>query len=273
RRKKRAKPSASVHGPLAATACELFVSAELSKRGIPNALLPENFSDDDILLGDKEGQRVGFIQVKACHPDRSKSFILQDIIRFIHGPAYIYRNSIVTIYYLEGESLSSPGPCTLFEATEAFRAPMDQIPPSTEIRKSSEHSIAKSVRASLTMYQNPWLARDSSGIFVLTIAVVITISSGIAAARVHTPSRTNRPHAISNVPTKCAVKYGCGNPIFVKRTTPMLGSMYLRMPCVKKINPTARRMNRMLAGPCLDLGKNQCSEFIWNFHFDFPADQ
>jgi hypothetical protein len=28
------------------------------------------------------------------------------------------------------------------------------------------------------------------------------------------------------VPTKCAVKYGCGNPIFVNRKTPMLGSVY-----------------------------------------------
>jgi hypothetical protein len=57
---------------------ELFVCAELSKRGIPNALLPENFSDDDILIGDKEGTRIGFIQVKSCHPDRSSTFILRE---------------------------------------------------------------------------------------------------------------------------------------------------------------------------------------------------
>lgn len=56
---------------------ELFVAAELSKRGIPNPLLPENFSDDDILIGNKEATRTGFIQVKACHPDRSSSFILR----------------------------------------------------------------------------------------------------------------------------------------------------------------------------------------------------
>jgi hypothetical protein len=47
----------------------------LSKRGIPNALLPENFTDDDILVGDKTAVHVGFIQVKARHPDRSRSFI------------------------------------------------------------------------------------------------------------------------------------------------------------------------------------------------------
>ena len=57
---------------------ELFVCAELSKRGIPNALLPENFSDDDILIGDKEGNNIGYVQVKACHPDRSESFILKE---------------------------------------------------------------------------------------------------------------------------------------------------------------------------------------------------
>jgi hypothetical protein len=56
---------------------ELYVAAELSKRGIPNSLLPENFSDDDILIGRKNGEQVGFIQVKACHPDRSSTFILK----------------------------------------------------------------------------------------------------------------------------------------------------------------------------------------------------
>lgn len=53
---------------------ELYVAAELSKRGIPNSLLPENFSDDDILIGKKDGKLLGYIQVKACHPDRSKIF-------------------------------------------------------------------------------------------------------------------------------------------------------------------------------------------------------
>jgi hypothetical protein len=56
---------------------ELYVAAELSKRGIPNALLPENFSDDDILIGDKAGTRTGYVQVKSCHPDRAKTFILK----------------------------------------------------------------------------------------------------------------------------------------------------------------------------------------------------
>jgi hypothetical protein len=55
---------------------ELYVAAELSKRGIPNSLLPENFSDDDIIIGQKDGTKMGYIQVKSCHPDRATTFIL-----------------------------------------------------------------------------------------------------------------------------------------------------------------------------------------------------
>ena len=57
---------------------ELYVAAELSKRGIPNALLPENFSDDDLIAGTKDGKRLCFIQVKSCHPDRANTFILRE---------------------------------------------------------------------------------------------------------------------------------------------------------------------------------------------------
>lgn len=54
----------------------LYVAAELAKRGIPAALLPEGFSDDDVLGGGKEGSAHFFVQVKSCHPDRSRSFRL-----------------------------------------------------------------------------------------------------------------------------------------------------------------------------------------------------
>lgn len=57
---------------------ELYVAAELSKRGIPNTLLPENFTDDDLMIGRKGGNEAGFVQVKACHPDRSKTFIVDN---------------------------------------------------------------------------------------------------------------------------------------------------------------------------------------------------
>jgi hypothetical protein len=62
---------------LGSHAGELYVAAELSKRGIPAVLLPENFSDDDILVGKKDGSDVCFVQVKAAHPDRTKSFVLR----------------------------------------------------------------------------------------------------------------------------------------------------------------------------------------------------
>ena len=63
---------------LSGHAGELYVAAELSKRGILNALLPENFSDDDILIGTKDGVGLGYIQVKSCHPDRGDSFRLSE---------------------------------------------------------------------------------------------------------------------------------------------------------------------------------------------------
>jgi hypothetical protein len=57
---------------------ELFVCAELSRKGILCALLPKNFSDDDILASNKDATRSCLIQVKACHPDRANSFPLYE---------------------------------------------------------------------------------------------------------------------------------------------------------------------------------------------------
>jgi hypothetical protein len=124
-----------------------------------------------------------------------------------------------------------------------FGLSKDELPPPARIRNSNEQNIAKSVRASLTVYQKPWLALTNSGTFVVAMAIVITMSSGTAVTFVQKPNSTKIPHTISKVPTKCAAKEGCGNPIFVKRATPILESMYLRMPCVKKISPTATRMS------------------------------
>ncbi len=56
----------------------IYVAAELSKRGVPNALLPENFSGDDLIAGKKDGSEICFIQVKSCHPDRGKNFPLYE---------------------------------------------------------------------------------------------------------------------------------------------------------------------------------------------------
>jgi hypothetical protein len=57
---------------------ECYVAAELSKRGIANALLPENFTAYDLIAGKMNGSLLCFIQVKACHPDRSHTFPLQE---------------------------------------------------------------------------------------------------------------------------------------------------------------------------------------------------
>ena len=59
-------------GKLGEYAGELYVAAELSKRGILCCLLPKNFPEHDLMIGKKEGEIAGFVQVKSCHPDRHK---------------------------------------------------------------------------------------------------------------------------------------------------------------------------------------------------------
>jgi hypothetical protein len=54
------------------------------------------------------------------------------------------------------------------------------------------------------MNQKPWLGRETSGIFVVAMAVQITIRSGIAATRVTRPIRIRNPQMISKVPTRCS---------------------------------------------------------------------
>lgn len=85
---------------------ELYVAAELSKRGIPNALLPENFSDDDILFGQKDGRVLGYIQVKSCHPDRANTFIL----RHTDEKWIKANNNEFVVFVWLGSSKSNEGP-------------------------------------------------------------------------------------------------------------------------------------------------------------------
>jgi hypothetical protein len=63
---------------LSGHAGELFVCAELSKRGILAVLLPRNFTGEDIMISSPQGGEPGFVQVKSCHPDRSHSFLLTE---------------------------------------------------------------------------------------------------------------------------------------------------------------------------------------------------
>jgi hypothetical protein len=111
------------------------------------------------------------------------------------------------------------------------------------IKKRRAINIEKSVRASLTMNQNPWPGLNNSGIFVVAIAVQMMTKSGTEARRTNNPMMINIPQIISKVPTRCAVKYGKLKPILANRSTPILGSIYFRNPWDEKIKPTARRIN------------------------------
>src|ERR1022692_5288801 len=91
---------------------------------------------------------------------------------------------------------------------------------------------------------------------LVVIMTAITTSTGMDVSLVPIPSNSRRPHRISKVATKWAAKYGCENPILVKRTTPMLGSMYFKTPCVKKITPTAMRTSSTLRGASVGLQRN-----------------
>ena len=68
------------------------------------------------------------------------------------------------------------------------------------------------------MLQNPVLY--SIGIFVVTMATTMSISSGIVANRVSKPIIKSVPQTISTTPTKGAKNCGYGMPIFIKRPTP-----------------------------------------------------
>ncbi len=61
---------------LAGQAGEQYVAAELSKRMILNAFLPPNFSGNDIMIGQKGGSQLAYIQVKSCHPDHGETFLM-----------------------------------------------------------------------------------------------------------------------------------------------------------------------------------------------------
>jgi hypothetical protein len=84
---------------------ELYVAAELSKRDIANSLLPENFSDDDVIGGSKDGSRLCFVQVRSCHPDCAKSFILRETDeKWVHSPP----NHFVVLVWLGSPSRNDP---------------------------------------------------------------------------------------------------------------------------------------------------------------------
>jgi hypothetical protein len=62
------------------------------------------------------------------------------------------------------------------------------------------------------------------------IAMIISITKGIAINRVRKPHTRSRPPTISRIATKWAIGPGAGMPIFVKRPTPWFTYMNFRIP-------------------------------------------
>ena len=78
--------------------------------------------------------------------------------------------------------------------------------------------IAKSIRDSCAIDQTPFSIKI--GIFVVVIAVIMIIKSGIAAILVEKPIIMNAPQAISKEATKYARNSGLAKPIFSNRPAP-----------------------------------------------------
>ena len=97
---------------------ELYVAAELSKRGIPNALLPENFTDDDVIGGAKDSERLFFVQVKSCHPDRASSFLVTAKAEaWVDAPA----NRLVVFCWLGAPAKNEPPRYWIARASDVGR--------------------------------------------------------------------------------------------------------------------------------------------------------
>jgi hypothetical protein len=79
--------------------------------------------------------------------------------------------------------------------------------------------IAKSVRASCAIDQNPF--SNKMGILVVDIAVIIIMSTGIAAILTENPIKIRVLHTISNEATNAARNSGFEKPIFSKRPAPV----------------------------------------------------
>ncbi len=100
-----------------------YVSAELAKRGIPNALLSDGFPDNDLFAGKFGGTLLHYIQVKSCHPDhRGDSFRLNESHeKWVNAED----NEFVIFVYL-GSSEKNEGPrywiATKKEVGQACRA-------------------------------------------------------------------------------------------------------------------------------------------------------
>lgn len=73
-------------------------------------------------------------------------------------------------------------------------------------------------------------------------------TSGIDANLVNSPTSTNEPHTISNVPTKGPKNSGFGNQIFANRPEPSASAKRnFWIPSLAKTAPTIRRIRMVVA--------------------------
>lgn len=139
---------------------ELYVAAELSKRAIPNALLPENFSDHDIIIGGKGGKNVGYIQVKSCHPDRSKTFQLdKSFDRWVESAK---ENEYVVFVWL-GSAKTSASPiywiATKKDVGYLCKKHNEKFPESKDLRVAPEKASKLNVNWNYTRLDENWLGK------------------------------------------------------------------------------------------------------------------
>jgi len=86
------------------------------------------------------------------------------------------------------------------------------------MRKIRPSNMQKSVRASCIDAQTPDF--ESMGIFVVAMATIMSISSGIETSRVSNPTISDAPQASSTTPTNGPKNCGAGMPILANLPTP-----------------------------------------------------
>src|ERR1019366_3276440 len=130
------------------------------------------------------------------------------------------------------------------------------------------------------MRQKPDLRKI--GIFVVAIAVQITISSGTAARLVRSPTSTSSPQIISTAPTNGPITCGAGIPIPANLPDPHCsGNRNFLIPSMKNTPPTSRRIARIAACvltntelPPLDMsGPPSDVRFVKGFQFGWSVTQ
>lgn len=148
----------------------------------------------------------------------------------------------------------------------AMRESIDHFPAPTMSRNTDPRIMHRSVLPSWDMDQNPFFIKI--GIFVVVIATIMFMTSGMAASLVKRPITTRRPHDISTTPTKGAVISGNGIPILMNLPTPSVSEyMNFWTPSDQKTHPIMNRTSRF-ARDIFDekIEFNKSISFIKNLH-------